>query len=154
MGSCYWCSDATDVAFLLDLVVCGSESTDETRPAQFRPVVGACKSGFYYYVHVLTMCNGNFKDKGSESDKNERALVVIKRILSNPVWMNAHILPHDTYVFEIRQEEGYGARWTADGTFFRGFLEVRLWSVPVVNGPCSKRLQPQMEEGHSVGWKH
>lgn len=31
---------------------------------------------------------------------------------------------------------GYGARWTADGSSFRGFLE------------------PQMVDGHSVGWKH
>lgn len=35
-----------------------------------------------------------------------------------------------------RCSKGYGARWTIDGTKFRGFLE------------------PQMEEGHSVGWRH
>uniref|UniRef100_K1QZP0 Uncharacterized protein n=1 Tax=Magallana gigas TaxID=29159 RepID=K1QZP0_MAGGI len=46
------------------------------------------------------------------------------------------IMIHDVYILEVRQEEGYGARWTADGSSFRGFLE------------------PQMVDGHSVGWKH
>ena len=31
---------------------------------------------------------------------------------------------------------GYGVRWLADGSSFRGFLE------------------PQMEDGHAVGWVH
>ena len=43
---------------------------------------------------------------------------------------------HDTHVLEIRHREGYGMRWSKDGSEFRGFLE------------------PQMEGGHSIGWKH
>ena len=43
---------------------------------------------------------------------------------------------HPLQVFEVRTAEGYGARWLADGSEFRGFLE------------------PQMEEGHSKGWRH
>ena len=39
-------------------------------------------------------------------------------------------------VIEIRTIEGYGVRWLHDGSEFRGFLE------------------PQMEDGHSVGWRH
>ena len=31
---------------------------------------------------------------------------------------------------------GYGARWTSDASQFRGFLE------------------PQMVDGHEVGWRH
>ncbi|XP_056018183.1 uncharacterized protein LOC125668291 isoform X2 [Ostrea edulis] len=55
---------------------------------------------------------------------------------NNATWINIHWLPHDVYIIEARQEEGYGARWTADGSSFRGFLE------------------PQMVDGHAVGWKH
>lgn len=39
-------------------------------------------------------------------------------------------------MIEIRTIEGYGVRWLHDGTEFRGFLE------------------PQMEDGHEVGWRH
>jgi hypothetical protein len=39
-------------------------------------------------------------------------------------------------MIEVRVMEGYGLRWTCDGSFFRGFLE------------------PHMEDGHSKGWKH
>jgi hypothetical protein len=38
------------------------------------------------------------------------------------------------HVLEVRTLEGYGARWTSDGSFFRGFLE------------------PHMEDGHEKGW--
>lgn len=39
-------------------------------------------------------------------------------------------------VFEVRNIEGYGLRWSQNGHTFRGFLE------------------PQMENGHEVGWVH
>ncbi|KAL2578810.1 hypothetical protein AAZV13_15G027000 [Glycine max] len=39
-------------------------------------------------------------------------------------------------VFEIRVANGYGARWTEDGSKFIGFLE------------------PYMQDGHSKRWKH
>ena len=42
-------------------------------------------------------------------------------------------LPGDVEILEVRHVDGYGARWTADGSFFRGFLE------------------PQMEDGHHKG---
>ncbi|XP_065826930.1 uncharacterized protein [Oscarella lobularis] len=75
--------------------------------------------------------------KGKEAAKNEHALRVVSKILDNAAWMNMHVVPaHDTAVLEIRVKEGYGARWTADGGVFRGFLE------------------PQMKDGHSVNWRH
>ncbi|XP_062507765.1 uncharacterized protein LOC134184164 isoform X2 [Corticium candelabrum] len=58
------------------------------------------------------------------------------KILEDASWINVHILPHDIKVVEVRSSEGYGARWTADGLEFRGFLE------------------PQMEDGHAMGWQH
>ena len=39
-------------------------------------------------------------------------------------------------VYYIYLRVGYGVRWTADGLQFRGFLE------------------PQMIDGHEVGWRH
>lgn len=73
---------------------------------------------------------------GTEKQKNDYALSIMNKILDGATWINIHWLPHDVYILEVRQEEGYGARWTADGSSFRGFLE------------------PQMVDGHSVGWKH
>ncbi|KAK3089246.1 hypothetical protein FSP39_002074 [Pinctada imbricata] len=73
---------------------------------------------------------------GTEKAKNEHALSLMNKILNNATWINIHWLPQDIYIVEARQEEGYGARWTADGSSFRGFLE------------------PQMVDGHNVGWKH
>ena len=73
---------------------------------------------------------------GSEQVKNEHANRVVNGILNDSSWINIHLLPHDLKVIEVRCSEGYGARWSHDGSTFRGFLE------------------PQMEDGHAVGWKH
>ena len=63
-------------------------------------------------------------------------------------------MQHDVRVIEVRTEKGtvwmcvyqswcvcdvflgYGARWTHDGAEFRGFVE------------------PQMADGHLLGWRH
>jgi len=74
--------------------------------------------------------------KGNDSQKNGNADRVIQKLLLDASWINVHQLPHEVYVFEIRTNEGYGARWTADGNFFRGFVE------------------PMMEDGHEKGWVH
>lgn len=74
--------------------------------------------------------------KGNDAAKNRWAVGVVTRILDECTWANAHLLPHDLAMFEVRVQDGYGARWTADGAFFRGFLE------------------PQMPGGHENGWKH
>ncbi|CAB3983158.1 Hypothetical predicted protein [Paramuricea clavata] len=73
---------------------------------------------------------------GSEGNKNEHANQVLDKILADAVWINIHLLPHDVKILEVRNQLGYGARWSYDGMIFRGFLE------------------PQMSDGHSVGWRH
>ena len=73
---------------------------------------------------------------GSEQAKNEHANTILMQILGDASWINIHLLPHDLKVIEVRCCEGYGARWSHDGTAFRGFLE------------------PQMEDGHATGWRH
>jgi hypothetical protein len=67
---------------------------------------------------------------------NHQALDVLRHILDHAVWWNVHTLPHDVLVYEVRERAGYGARWSADGTTFRGFLE------------------PHMHGGHEVRWRH
>ncbi|XP_062507764.1 uncharacterized protein LOC134184164 isoform X1 [Corticium candelabrum] len=88
------------------------------------------------HCHRDSSCNWWGCSTGKEDDKNEYALSVVTRILEDASWINVHILPHDIKVVEVRSSEGYGARWTADGLEFRGFLE------------------PQMEDGHAMGWQH
>ena len=62
--------------------------------------------------------------RGSEQKKNELALDILSKILTNTVWINLHILPHDEPVIEIRVAKGYGARWSVSSVKeFRGFLE-------------------------------
>ncbi|XP_049411975.1 uncharacterized protein LOC125874970 isoform X2 [Solanum stenotomum] len=73
---------------------------------------------------------------GSDSDKNRNALDVIRNLITRSCWMNVHIVPPHGVVFEIRVVNGYGARWSKDGSKFIGFLE------------------PYMEDGHSKGWRH
>lgn len=50
--------------------------------------------------------------------------------------MNVHLTQPYGPVFEIRVHEGYGARWSQDGSKFIGFLE------------------PYTPEGYAKGWKH
>ncbi|XP_060171828.1 uncharacterized protein LOC132603001 isoform X1 [Lycium barbarum] len=73
---------------------------------------------------------------GSDSDKNRVALDVISDLITCCCWMNVHVVPPHGVVFEIRVANGYGARWSKDGSKFIGFLE------------------PYMEDGHSKGWRH
>ncbi|XP_064616507.1 uncharacterized protein LOC135480562 isoform X2 [Liolophura sinensis] len=73
---------------------------------------------------------------GNEKSRNEHALKMMNKILDEATWINIHCLPHEIKIVEVRQSEGYGVRWTADGSAFRGFVE------------------PQMVDGHAVGWRH
>lgn len=73
---------------------------------------------------------------GSDSNKNRLAMDVIGPLIAYCCWLNVHIVQPHGIVFEIRVADGYGARWSKDGSKFIGFLE------------------PYMEDGHSKGWKH
>lgn len=76
---------------------------------------------------------------GPDADKNVNACRVLCNIIDDLCWLNVHALPHDTFVFEIRNGAQYGARWHVDAggaTTFRGFLE------------------PQAVDGHATGWQH
>ncbi|XP_013408421.1 uncharacterized protein LOC106172320 [Lingula anatina] len=74
--------------------------------------------------------------KGPVAKQNDHAFKVVTRILDEATWINIHSLPNEVLILEIRQQDGYGARWSHDGLNFRGFVE------------------PMMENGHEVGWRH
>ncbi|KAL1930370.1 hypothetical protein VTP01DRAFT_10532 [Rhizomucor pusillus] len=113
-----------------------SSSAAAAKPNQL--TVGAKALSKHWHRDRKTQFWGsNFN--GTEAAKNERAEDILVKILKNTVWRNLHTLPHNEIVYEVRQSEGYGARWIRRGSNrweFRGFLE------------------PQMEDGHTVGWIH
>ena len=84
--------------------------------------------------------------KGNTAQQNNHATQMIIKLLCDCAWINAHLIPHDIPVFEIRNKQGYGARWRItweninscciDKVKFRGFLE------------------PPDPMGHENGWKH
>ncbi|KIJ64070.1 hypothetical protein HYDPIDRAFT_112599 [Hydnomerulius pinastri MD-312] len=100
---------------------------------------------------------------------NERALLLFDKVMDNVSWRNLHWLPHQVLVYEARVEDGYGMRWSQD----RGKLEVSAGktqdgegepntitsselSAIVPEPPWIFRgfVEPMMENGHEVGWRH
>lgn len=51
-----------------------------------------------------------------DSTKNRLAMNVISRLIASCCWSNIHVVPQHGAVFEIRVADGYGARWSKDGT--------------------------------------
>lgn len=56
-----------------------------------------------------------------DSDKNRLAVDVINRLIAHCCWLNVHTVPPHGVVFEIRVADGYGARWTEDGSKVCGY---------------------------------
>ena len=84
------------------------------------------------------------RPRGPVSAINAGALGIFERVMRNASWRNLHWLPHTVLVYEVRVPEGYGMRWSQDRPctenkqdwVFRGFVE------------------PMMENGHELGWRH
>ncbi|XP_020224690.1 uncharacterized protein LOC109806638 isoform X3 [Cajanus cajan] len=66
----------------------------------------ACRSSSGYWGSL----NGN------DTNKNRLAMDVINRLIAHCCWLNVHTVPPHGVVFEIRVADGYGARWTEDGS--------------------------------------
>ncbi|KAL9233178.1 hypothetical protein vseg_008208 [Gypsophila vaccaria] len=67
--------------------------------------------------HVNRCCSQYWgKLEGNDSAKNQHALKMITYIMDHCKWLNVHIVRPHGAVFEIRVPEGYGARWSKDGT--------------------------------------
>lgn len=61
---------------------------------------------------------------GTPTAKNSIATLMLDKIFDNASWRNVFHLSGKEIIFEIRVQEGYGARWNIyPDKYFRGFLE-------------------------------
>lgn len=85
--------------------------------------------------------------KGPVASINERALLLFDKVMDNATWRNLHWLPHQVLVYEVRVEEGYGMRWSQDRSQLVGSVLDTPWTFRGF-------VEPMMENGHDVGWRH
>ncbi|KAF7371127.1 hypothetical protein MSAN_00747900 [Mycena sanguinolenta] len=78
---------------------------------------------------------------------NERAPALFWKVMNAATWRNLHWLPHQILVYEVRVAEGYGMRWSQDRSGTQSEDDMPPW---VLRG----FVEPMMEDGHTVGWRH
>lgn len=61
--------------------------------------------------------------KGNNQQKQEKVMAKIHEILDNKTWWNVFFHYKHELVFEVREKEGHGIRWSHGGTKLIGFLE-------------------------------
>ncbi|MCC3215409.1 hypothetical protein LIV57_09070 [Chryseobacterium sp. X308] len=61
--------------------------------------------------------------KGNNQQKQEKVMAKIREILDNKTWWNVFFHYKHELVFEVREKEGHGIRWSHGGTKLIGFLE-------------------------------
>lgn len=61
--------------------------------------------------------------KGNNQQKQEKVMTKIHEILDNRTWWNVFFHYKHELVFEVREKEGHGIRWSHGGTKLIGFLE-------------------------------
>jgi hypothetical protein len=83
---------------------------------------------------------------------NENALALFWKIFDASTWRNLHWLPHSVLVYEVRIAEGYGMRWSQDQST-KDSLETEA-SVEMPPWIFRGFVEPMMENGHEVGWRH
>ncbi|MCA6068671.1 hypothetical protein JI747_016000 [Chryseobacterium sp. RG1] len=62
--------------------------------------------------------------KGNNQEKQEKVMEKINFILDNKTWWNVFFHYKHELVFEVREKEGHGIRWSHGGKHLIGFLEV------------------------------
>lgn len=60
---------------------------------------------------------------GSDADKNSAATQVVTQLLDNATWWNVFAHGEHGLLYEVRIASGHGARWTANGDRFIGFVD-------------------------------
>ncbi|TEB29673.1 hypothetical protein FA13DRAFT_1579390, partial [Coprinellus micaceus] len=101
------------------------------------------------------------RPSGPVASINERALALFWKVVGGATWRNLHWLPHRVLVYEVRVEEGYGMRWSQDQSAMAGEdgsrrpVEDREGAEGVLQ-PWTFRgfVEPMMENGHELGWRH
>ena len=61
--------------------------------------------------------------KGNNQQKQEKVMAKIHDILDHKTWWNVFFHYKHELVFEVREKEGHGIRWSHGGTKLIGFLE-------------------------------
>jgi len=61
--------------------------------------------------------------KGNNQQKQEKVMAKIHDILDNKTWWNVFFHYKHELVFEVREKDGHGIRWSHGGTKLIGFLE-------------------------------
>jgi hypothetical protein len=61
--------------------------------------------------------------KGNNQQKQEKVMAKIQDIIDNKTWWNVFFHYKHELVFEVREKEGHGIRWSHGGTKLIGFLE-------------------------------
>ncbi len=61
--------------------------------------------------------------KGNNKQKQEKVMAKIHNILDHKTWWNVFFHYKHELVFEVREKEGHGIRWSHGGTKLIGFLE-------------------------------
>ncbi|MFS4430770.1 hypothetical protein [Chryseobacterium sp. S90] len=61
--------------------------------------------------------------KGNNQEKQEKVMAKILDILDNRTWWNVFFHYKHKLVFEVREQDGHGIRWSHGGTKLIGFLE-------------------------------
>lgn len=88
---------------------------------------------------------------GTEKQKNTNANKILVKIFSSIGWLNLHQLPHDMVVFEIRHTDGYGSRCSLG---LKTDAAVQQLSTTTQQLQFRGFLEPPMENGHEIGWRH
>lgn len=99
---------------------------------------------------------------GSVAGINEKALSLFGRVVDNAEWRNLHWLPHQVLVYEVRVEEGYGMRWSQDWSSVVGQAgnvnPLLQQTTTATTTPAAwvfrGFVEPMMDDGHQVGWRH
>lgn len=96
---------------------------------------------------------GGVPVKGSPESQNVVAEQVVLKLLREAIWVNIHTFGgmNEQPVLEIRVMSGYGARWACEYSSSSGDNKNQLLPTSVV---FRGFLEPQMENGHLVKWRH
>lgn len=88
---------------------------------------------------------------------NENSIHLFWKVMNNATWRNLHWLPHQVLAYEVRVPAGYGMRWSQDWSPIQETtMASRQLEISGKENPWTFRgfLEPQMENGHEVGWRH
>ncbi|MBP2618976.1 hypothetical protein [Chryseobacterium jejuense] len=122
------------------LIVLGQRLTsasirdENTVPPLNSVLIKACKEPFNGEItiaqrawekHTGRMGDDDFwgEVKGNNQQKQEKVMMKIQYILENKTWWNVFFHYKHELVFEVREKEGHGIRWSHGGTRLIGFLE-------------------------------